>query len=216
MYLTSCNLDEDTGTQTIETTSDALKSLYPSIHEIETRNLADAFDRVFDENFMCINNKKEIRYLELIKTLNYEIGKNEICKNAGVFRTVYVKPFNFNNTYLRPDLIEINLIKLFKTVQLDKTNITKQWFEEAANFLSTFLFIHPFYDGNGRTSKLLMSLILQKIFIVPVCVTCYHDKLVFLKCMIESHQYQNLTLLSTLIIESVYNSLHFFIQRSDL
>ena len=42
-------------------------------------------------------------------------------------------------------------------------------------FLSEFLLIHPFYDGNGRTARILLSHIILSYTFVPLSLFCLPD-----------------------------------------
>lgn len=44
-----------------------------------------------------------------------------------------------------------------------------------AFFLSEFLLIHPFYDGNGRTARILLSHIIRPHTVVPLSLYSSHD-----------------------------------------
>jgi Fic family protein len=51
--------------------------------------------------------------------------------------------------------------------------------------------IHPFYDGNGRTSRLLMNLI-QQYFKVPLSTVYKEDKLEYYQSLTEARQTEQL------------------------
>lgn len=81
-----------------------------------------------------------------------------------------------------------------------------------ADFLGTFLDIHPFSNGNGRTGRLLLSFIICSISIVPVslCVASpkrsrdvYLDTLVQAR-MMSPHNYSTL---QSLVLEAVHQNM---------
>ncbi len=52
--------------------------------------------------------------------------------------------------------------------------------------------IHPFYDGNGRTSRLLMNYI-QLIFSLPMAIVFKEDKALYFEALQETRQKEDIT-----------------------
>jgi Fic family protein len=124
------------------------------------------------EHFEVINHRDAILYVEdlvqqkkelsewEIKNIHGLILKNIDSAHAGLYRTVNVlisgaqhKP---PEAMLVPELME----KLVKWYQAEASNLHPV--ERAARIHADFVKIHPFVDGNGRTSRLLMNLELMK------------------------------------------------------
>ena len=71
------------------------------------------------------------------------------------------------------------------TVLSEKMEQLMKWYDEhkenlhpvelAAEFHFRFVYIHPFSDGNGRTARLLMNLILMKYGFPPAIVKAAND-----------------------------------------
>jgi len=107
-----------------------------------------------------INNyKKDIDELFILKI--HAIILKDISSNfAGRYRESKVKIFgsdvNFPEAMLVPQLVK-NLVFWYK-----KNKRILHPFELAAIFSMKFVTIHPFVDGNGRMSRLLMNLILKR------------------------------------------------------
>ncbi len=80
----------------------------------------------------------------------------------------------------------------------------------AATFLTEFLHIHPFTNGNGRIARLLISWLMADITIVPVpLLSSSSARDTYLKCLRESRvttpfRPDNL---ARLILESVVHSM---------
>jgi len=124
------------------------------------------------EHFEAINHKNGIQYLEefiekkkafderFILNLHELILKNIDDSQAGKYRTTNVRILGA--VHIPPNPIKIpGLMQAFL-----------QWYYENERKLSIpelvawvhykFVYIHPFIDGNGRTARLLMNMILMK------------------------------------------------------
>jgi Fic family protein len=123
------------------------------------------------EHFEAINHKDAILYLEelitdknplnewTIKSIHQLILKNIDDTNAGKYRTINVTISGAKHTppdYLQLNDLMENLITRYKSWN------NKHPIEQAALLHSEFVKIHPFTDGNGRTSRLLMNLVLMQ------------------------------------------------------
>ena len=89
---------------------------------------------------------------KLVLTVDSLIALNNIITDSHnvYLRRVNVKPKGYNKMYMNYNIIEPELYRL-----VDKYNEGKVSSEEFYyNFLNE---IHPFYDGNGRTAKLLFK-----------------------------------------------------------
>jgi len=123
------------------------------------------------EHFEAINHKDAILYLEglvqkkedlterVIKEIHYLILKNIDNENIGKYRAINV--LITGAEHRPPNHIHLN--ELMAKLMVDY----KSWsdlhpVEQAARLHSEFVKIHPFIDGNGRTSRLLMNLVLMQ------------------------------------------------------
>ena len=81
----------------------------------------------------------------LIEISNIITGSNDIT-----LKKINVKPHGFDKMYMNKELIEDKLYQIIDQFNEIKTTFTK--------FYSIILYkIHPFYDGNGRTCKILFA-----------------------------------------------------------
>ncbi len=124
------------------------------------------------EHFEAINHREAIYYVEdlvkkeepltewQIKSIHQLILKNIDTEHAGIYRESNVIISGADHT--PPDALHVksemeNFIKWYNTVASALHPV-----ERAARVHADFVKIHPFTDGNGRTSRLLMNLELMK------------------------------------------------------
>ncbi len=124
------------------------------------------------EHLEAVNHKNAILLLEdivtknepltewTIKSLHRLILKGIDDDNAGRYRTVNVRISGAE--HLPPDQVRVpelmeKFISWYQSEAMDLHPV-----ERAARVHSDFVKIHPFVDGNGRTSRLLMNLELLK------------------------------------------------------
>ena len=123
-----------------------------------------------NEHLEIVNHREAIHYIETLVAPDYKLSEkdildvhalvlNKIQKDyAGRFRTGGVRIGGANflppNALKVPDLIA-DLIEWENAEPMDIL-------EKATLFHHRFVWIHPFFDGNGRTVRLLMNLLLMK------------------------------------------------------
>ncbi len=130
------------------------------------------------EHFEAVNHKEAIIYLEiivknkepitesLIKKLHAIITKGINDADAGIYRNVRVRILGA--VFTPPDPLKIPQLMSDFVVWL---NSEKQHpIELAALVHYKLVFIHPFSDGNGRTARLLMNLMLMRAGYPPAVV----------------------------------------------
>lgn len=123
------------------------------------------------DHLEAINHKEAILFLEeLVKTKKFKINAllirqtnqlvlNKIDKdNAGKYRAVQVKITGASYNLPYPAQIPVEM-KLFENWLSDKKN-QKDIIDYASLAHFKLVNVHPFIDGNGRTARLLMNLIL--------------------------------------------------------
>lgn len=137
--------------------------------------------KTMKEHFEAINHRDAIFFVEdlvkkesslsewNIKLIHQLILKNIDNKNAGIYRSVNVTISGADHT--PPDASQVasemsNFISWYKT---DAQKLHPV--ERAARVHADFVKIHPFVDGNGRTSRLLMNFELIKDGFPPVVLT---------------------------------------------
>lgn len=148
------------------------------------------------EHFEAINHKDAILFIEdlaqkeerlseySIKQIHSLILKNIDDENKGKYRTTNV--IISGAEHKPPQSFEVQS-KMQEFIKKYNENITKLHPIELASFVHIeFVKIHPFIDGNGRTSRLLMNLELIKAGFPPVVIEL-EDRLEYYKALDIAH-----------------------------
>lgn len=123
------------------------------------------------EHFEVINHAEAISFIEeqvtqteplderTLKTIHHLILKNIDDENAGRYRSINVRISG--SQHEPPHFLQVanEMQELFAWYEQEKDRLHPV--ELAALFHFKFVYIHPFADGNGRTARLLMNLILM-------------------------------------------------------
>ena len=144
------------------------------------------------EHFEAINHKDAILFMEdlaqkeerlseySIKQIHSLILKNIDDENKGKYRKTNV--IISGAEHKPPQSFEVQS-KMQEFIKNYNENITKLHPIELASFVHIeFVKIHPFIDGNGRTSRLLMNLELIKAGFPPVVIKL-EDRLEYYKAL---------------------------------
>jgi len=167
------------------------------------------------EHFEAINHKEAILFVESlvqkgerlseysIKSLHALILKNIDDKNAGSYRNINV--LISGATHRPPSSIEVPF-KMEEFIQWYNTEAQKLHpIERACRVHIDFVAIHPFIDGNGRTSRLLMNFELMKSGFPPVVIKV-KDRLAYYEALDKAHTLKDysdfIALVSKLVEES--------------
>jgi Fic family protein len=132
------------------------------------------------EHLEVINHSEAISFVEeqvlneqelneaVLKNIHYLVLKNIDNKNAGTYRSINVGISGSNHT--PPHFLQVSDVmkQLFAWYEENKKRLHPV--ELAALFHFKFVFTHPFADGNGRTARLLLNLILMQHGYPPVII----------------------------------------------
>ena len=164
------------------------------------------------EHFEAINHREAILFVEAlvkkkkplsewdIKSINQLILKNIDDKNAGVYRNINITISGAN--HVPPDAIHV-ANEMSKFINWYNTEAQKMHpVERAARVHADFVKIHPFVDGNGRASRLLMNLELMKDGFPPV-VLPVEKRLEYYETLDKAHTVGDYTPFLMLIADSV-------------
>src|SRR5690606_9941096 len=132
------------------------------------------------EHFEVINHSEAISFIEdqvnrteplderTLKTIHHLILKNIDDENDGTYRSINVRISG--SQHEPPHFLQVDneMKNLFAWYEQEKDRLHPV--ELAALFHFKFVYIHPFADGNGRTARLLMNLILMSHGFPPAIV----------------------------------------------
>lgn len=169
------------------------------------------------EHFEAVNHQDAIEYIEQIAKCDYLLTEKDVLHVhelvlqriekdfAGRFRTSGVRISGANfvppNALRVPDFIA-ELIEWTNTTTLDM--IVK-----VAVFHHRFVWIHPFFDGNGRSARLLFNLLLMKEGFPPAIIL-KNDRKKYYDALNQANNgdYSKLLLL---ILQAVERSLNIYL-----
>lgn len=174
------------------------------------------------EHFEVINHSEAISYVQdvvnrnielseyVIKSIHHLVLKNIEDENAGRYRMVNVMISGSGHTPPHFTVVPEKMEKLVQWYHEQKDQLHP--IELAAQFHFQFVYIHPFSDGNGRTARLLMNLILMNDGFPPAIVKAASDaRLKYYETLEEASIRDNLKPFIQLIAGYVEDSLHKYI-----
>lgn len=132
-------------------------------------------------NLFLHNNKVSHFSVSLAKQVHKIIGKN-IIDNSGSYRRINVCATKCSVIYCSYEQIEERMNILFEFIYNEKMKLLEHNKDEmlfkravllGAFFFSEFLLIHPFTNGNGRTIRILTTILLEDIIYIPFSL--YYD-----------------------------------------
>ncbi|CAI2178921.1 10168_t:CDS:2 [Funneliformis geosporum] len=207
-YLIECISAE--GNVDIDDIKQLLKKSWFKLKKIQ--NLHDTINGIFPSIFFL--NLPMDRFTPLLaQQLHQQVG-NGLIDNAGRYRTRYVMAAQENYVYLAPNLIGDRMEELFRQCRV-RFGVEELELDDAikfgACFLSHFLYIHPFMNGNGSVARLLLSYLLSRFTVVPLSLyTGTRTRDIYLQCLRESRYHKSFmpNALATFILENVYTTSH--------
>lgn len=139
--------------------------------------------------------------LEFIQQINAHVMKQtgsvyqtvfgELDSSKGVFRKGNVSAGN--SYFVNYDKVEPLVKKLCEALQqrLKDNETLIQQIDCSFDAHFDLVSIHPFYDGNGRTSRLLMNY-LQLLFKLPMSIVFKEDKVEYFDALIQTRKEKDL------------------------
>lgn len=120
---------------------------------LEAVNHFEAIDFIVD-----LVKQKEFLTERILKQIHYLILKSIDKTNAGVYRSVPVFISGSAHVPPQPFLIGRQMEEVFEFYETNKNKVHPVIL--AADMHEKIVTVHPFIDGNGRTSRLIMNLVL--------------------------------------------------------
>jgi len=172
------------------------------------------------EHLEVINHRDAIAYVEeivqkgepltewQIKNLHRLVLKGIDDEYAGVYRDQQVFIAGAKHTPPAPYLIKEQMEQLIEWYENEAQKLHPV--ERGAMLHAIFVGIHPFIDGNGRTSRLLLNLELMKAGF-PAVVIKVENRLAYYEALDKSHTTKNYQDFIQLIVKEVEDSLNLYL-----
>ena len=171
---------------------------------LEATNHVAALDFIYQ----LIEKKPQDISLKDILDIHYLILKTIDDDNAGRFRNVTVRIAGseviFPNSLKLPELMA-------QFIQWLSQSSTESAVKIAADAHFKLVTIHPFIDGNGRSARLLMNLILMQSGYPPAIIKP-EDRLAYINAIEKGQLTQDLTDYYQIIYKAVDRSLDIYLQ----
>jgi len=178
-----------------------------------TQGLTSSSKKPFKDYQEAINHANAFKFILQLAKSNKEITQNdilnihkEILKNinddcAGCYRNVRVRIAGsaviLPNPLKVPDLMN----EFIKFINSKNTDVIQQAIDAHFKFVS----IHPFIDGNGRTARLLLNLLLSKNGYYPIIIRP-RDRKNYLKTIEKGQLTGNLKPYNEFMFKTLNNS----------
>lgn len=168
------------------------------------------------EHLEVINHQEAINYIEDIVNKNIDISERVIKdlhaiilksidnQNAGVYRKNNVLISGSKHRPVEYMFVEEKMHELIQWY--DKMKHQLHPVELAALFHFKYVYIHPFIDGNGRTARLLINLILLRNG-YPIAVIKNEDRSEYMKALENASVHGDTKAFIEIIIQAVESSL---------
>ncbi|MFJ5625307.1 Fic family protein [Peribacillus loiseleuriae] len=172
------------------------------------------------EHLEVINHRDAIAYVEdivqkgepltewQIKNLHRLVLKGIDDEYAGVYRDQQVFIAGAKHTPPAPYLIKEQMEQLMNWYDIEAQKLHPV--ERGAMLHAIFVGIHPFIDGNGRTSRLLLNLELMKAG-YPAVVIKVENRLAYYEALDKSHTKKDYCDFIQLIAKEVEDSLNLYL-----
>jgi len=154
------------------------------------------------------NGKHHTMSEHLIRSMHQLIMQETDKEWAGVYRNANV--IISGADYIPPDALEVahKMKQLIDWVKGNKSNL--HIIELAALLHHKLVFIHPFFDGNGRTSRIIMNLLLMQ-YGFPLVIILKNDRKKYYNVLSQADKI-NYKPLVQFIAQSVERSLDLYLK----
>ncbi|MCB9034528.1 MAG: Fic family protein [Chitinophagales bacterium] len=171
------------------------------------------------EHFEAVNHQEAIDFVESLISDKYILKVTDIMEIhalvlqkiekefAGRFRTGGVRIAGAN--YLPPNALKVNAFIDDLIAWYNESNINN--IVKNAIFHHRFVWIHPFFDGNGRTVRLITNLLLMQVGFPPAIIL-RNDRKKYYAALNQANK-GNYSKLLLLIIQAVERSLDIYLSN---
>jgi Fic family protein len=132
------------------------------------------------EHFEAVNHQEAVEYIETLISDNYILKANDILETHGLVLQKIEKEFagRYRNAGVRiaganfvpPNALKVDTLMEELLHWVNHENQELHWVVKATIFHHRFVWIHPFFDGNGRTIRLVFNLLLMKQGFPPAII----------------------------------------------
>ena len=172
------------------------------------------------EHFEAVNHQEAIEYVESLADPNYKLLTRDILnvhalvlqkiekEFAGRFRTAGVRIGGAN--FIPPNALKVTdmMDELIDWINTPLYSLEDTLFHLAI-FHHRFVWIHPFFDGNGRTVRLVFNLMLMK-FGFPPAIILQQDRKKYYAALNKANE-GDYSKLQLLIFQAIERSLDIYL-----
>ena len=168
---------------------------------LEAINHSEAIDLLYD----IVGNK--VAFTEVILKQIHGLVLHGIDRdNAGIYRRVPVMIAGSENLPPQPYLLQPLMEAYFAFYETNKNTLHPVIL--AAEMHERLVNIHPFIDGNGRTSRLVMNLILlQHGYPLAILKGDYDSRIKYYEALEMASAHNDTSVFHQFIVDTVHNSL---------
>ena len=176
----------------------------PLKDHLEARDHYEALEYMAD---LVAHDKKHTFSQQLVRTLHGLVVKDTVREEAGKYRTTEVR---ITGSSHRPPLALDVPHKMQDLIQRYAHQPKTHPVEQAALLHHEFVHIHPFVDGNGRTGRLIMNVLLMQHG-YPLAVILKNDRAKYYRALSQSDRGDK-TALVRLVAQCVERSLDIYLK----
>lgn len=179
------------------------------------RALLFIIDRAKEKKHIKPEFIQQINAIVMKQTGNiYNTVFGDLDSAKGVFRKGNVSAGN--SYFVGYDKVEALVKKLCDKIseKFNEASVTEQ-IDISFDAHFDLVTIHPFYDGNGRTSRLLMNY-LQQHFQLPMCIVFKEDKTEYFESLMETRKQEDITIFRKFMYNQYVKYLSLEIEKFEM